>query len=77
MNMESRVAKLEEQAGISENDCPQCSLVETNVILPHTDETKWQETNRYEYNVPCPKCGRPREISVRVIQPRESHESAL
>ncbi len=78
MNIENRVAKLELQAGISGNDCPLCSQVETRVILPDNGRgDAWMETEQHDVSFPCPSCGRPREFSVRVIQPRESHESAL
>ncbi len=77
MSIEKRVEKLEQQAGISGNDCPLCSQVETRVIYPNMDGTKWHETEQHDVSFPCPSCGRPREISVRVIEPRQPHESAL
>ncbi len=75
--LESRLDRLEREAGVSPESCERCARVETNVILPSVDGAKWHETEQHGVSFPCPSCGRPREISVRVIEPRQPHESAL
>jgi len=70
MSLESRVEKLEQQAG-TQSDCELCARVETRVIMPEVDGERWEETGHTATTVNCPKCNAPREIAVRVIEARQ------
>lgn len=68
MNIQRRLEALEQrEAG---GDCELCKSVETRVIVPRADGEKWEETDRVSIARNCPKCGRAREIILRVVTAR-------
>lgn len=76
MNLQGRVEKLEQQHA-APGDCELCARVETRLILPRADGERWEETDRVPIASKCPKCGRAREVVMRVVMPRASEAGGI